>query len=427
MQSWGKVGSTETFTALCTHKIIVPASCFLIILYYQLSQLMGEIHISLITDIDIMDAITTIQLEKEESLGQPLLNVSHWNSCNKYKQAINSRLDFRPIASPWDYTYTYDIDLTAKRHALLSLGIPHAQINTAMGLVVQSSTIAIINVANMLKQLNYKKVCIVQPSYFSVPRCFDILHLSYNYENTIIGTTVELPIKRILENGYDVVWITSPLFSGSQYYTDKYFNQIRVLADSGIIVVADESLALPGHEILREVGISDKFIGIYSPHKAISINGMKFSIIITSIKYEVFLEQWVDVLSGSLPQSTYNAFTHYTSKNYKECVLEYNRYVKRNQESVSNIVANNRIATTCPNTYGHYIVIFLKSIAPELFNSLPFQRMLVYQTCAALYPGNLHGYDDSYGACFRVNLTLDAHDLASSLHRILHYLEMIKH
>ena len=72
-----------------------------------------------------------------------------------------------------------------------------------------------------------------------------------------------------------------------------------------LFVVADESFALPGHELIRDIGISTHFISIYCPHKAISCNGYKFSGIVTSDIYEDFLEQWVDVLSGNLPQSCY--------------------------------------------------------------------------------------------------------------------------
>ena len=128
-----------------------------------------------------------------------------------------------------------------------------------------------------------------------------------------------LPLDQIRSGDCDVVWITSPIFSTGVYLDTAEIEKIKTLLKQGYFVVADESFALNGQELVRKIGIHRNFLSICSPHKSISCNGIKFSGIITSEEYEDVLEQWVDVLCGNLPLSSHIALYHFLSGNYDEC------------------------------------------------------------------------------------------------------------
>ena len=189
-----------------------------------------------------------------------------------------------------------------------------------MGLLLQSSTIAIVNMINFLVHHNRKRLCILQPAYFSVALCCSMFSLDYGVEQISFSDgRPQIPVDKILSSGYDCVWITSPVFCTGFYFDEEHKRNIAQIKSKGITIIFDESLALPGKELIRSFPIDPEVFAIYSPHKAISINGLKFAIIVCEKCYEDFLEQWIDVFSGALGGSNRDAVFQYLSPNYLNC------------------------------------------------------------------------------------------------------------
>lgn len=371
-----------------------------------------------IDDIFIMDEIFSIEQHIENKTGIQIPNVSHWNSSHTFKNTMNQVLQLPRISLPWDYYYTYSISIEDRNKVLKSLGVHSKNINSVMCLLVQSSTIAIVNMINFLVQNKRKRLCILQPAYFSVAECCSMFSMEYGFENTQFENGIpQIPVEQILAGRYDCVWITSPIYCTSCYYSETQRNDIEKLKEAGLTIIFDESLSLPGREMVRFFPIDDKVFAIYSPHKSISINGLKFSAIVCSKEYDDFFEQWVDVFSGALSSSNRDAILHYISPNFlQDCLPTYQRYISETKAIVESVVKEFPFASTIANSRGHYINIFTNL---QMSQNKDFYADIIQKSMASFIPGELNGFNSNNGLCFRVNLTGDALELHSAVGRIL--------
>lgn len=377
-----------------------------------------------IEDIFIMDEIFSMEQKAKQLYGIPILNVSHWDSSVAFQKHMNQVLVLPEPSLPWNYYYTYSISSKDREQVLLNLGISPDSLSSTMGLLLQSSTVAIVNVINLLVHFRKKRVCILQPAYFSVESCCSMLSLEYGTEQiSFANGKPSIPIDKIVSGKYDSVWITSPIFCTGYYPDNTLLQEITYLKSIGMTIIFDESLSLPGKELIRSFKIDEKLIAIYSPHKAISINGLKFSVIVCHKIYEDFLEQWVDVFSGALSASNRDAVFHYISPNYLEsCYPAYKSYIKQTKSTISNIVEQFSFASMLSNTEGHYINIFTDLKVEGTYELLSLLGDMIDTSLVSLIPSTLNGFDANQGFSFRVNLTGDAFELSSSINRIMNYL-----
>lgn len=379
---------------------------------------------SLIDEICVMDDIFSIEKKVEQKYGIHIPNVSHWDSSVAFQKHMTQALVLPPQSLPWNYCYTYSISKEERLQVLKHLGVQTQQLQSVMGLFVQSSTIAIVNMINLLVHFNRKRLCILQPAYFSVATCCSTLSLDYGTEQiSFINGVPRMPMDKIIEGKYDCIWITSPIFC-TGYYPDKEFIQnIKFLKSLGMTLVFDESLTLPGKELVRSFLIDQKVFAIYSPHKSIAINGLKFATIICNIFYEDFLEQWVDVFSGALGISNRDAILHYITPNYlEECYPAYKKYIDLARKVVSDIVEQYSFASMLPLTEGHYINIFLALKIQGKNELLNFINNIIHKCLASFIPATLNGFDTSQCFGFRVNLTGNILELEGAIGRIMQYI-----
>jgi histidinol-phosphate/aromatic aminotransferase/cobyric acid decarboxylase-like protein len=375
-----------------------------------------------------MDEFREVEKVVESEIGIPLLNISHWDSSREYQDLMMKTLSLNSSQSIWNYTYTYSYTDETRRKIKEKLGIASDAVDSSMILLLQSSTIAIVNICNLIKLHGYKKVCILQPAYFSVANCLDLFGVPYSFEYSLFSEDgVCIPEREIMQKEYDVLWITSPVFSTSVYYSCEQVNIIENLARGGKLVICDESLALPGFELVRNIKPSPNIISIYSPHKAISINGLKFSAIVCDAIFEDFLEQWVDVLSGALSQSNCNAISHYISDNFDLCFHVYKSHV----DSVKRILQTSAITQSninfLRNTHGHYISVFHNKFHQKIGMDLEVMRQIMKNAYASFFCGMLNGIEYDTRLSFRMNLTLNKNDLVAAFIRVVKYLDTITH
>lgn len=378
---------------------------------------------SFINEIFVLDEIFSLEQKTEKEFGIPIPNISHWDSSYTFQKHMAQILVLPDASLPWNYYYTYSFSVKERQQVLKNLGVLPENLHSTMGLLLQSSTIAIVNMVNLLVQLKQKKICILQPAYFSVASCCSMFSLEYDTEQIIFTDNhPRIPISQIITGGYDCIWITSPIFCTGYYPDEEYLKDIDALRSTGMILVFDESLALPGKELIRSFPINRKSFAIYSPHKAISINGLKFSIIVCDKIYEDFLEQWVDIFSGALSGSNRDAVFHYISPNYlNACYPAYKSYIDKAKEVVNKIVEQFPFASMLPNTEGHYINIFIDSKLRGKQGDLALLSTVIPNSLASFIPATLNGFDYSQGFGFRVNLTGDFKELESAVGRIMQY------
>ena len=376
-----------------------------------------------INEIFTLDEIFNLEQRIQKKSGISIPNVSYWDSSKSFQKHMKQVLVLPPASLPWDYYYTYSISLKNRQQVLKKLGVPTQDIQSTMGLLLQSSTISIVNMINLLANYNYKKLCIIQPAYFSVASCCSMLSLEYGMEQiSFTNGRPQLPVKAIISGGYDCVWFTSPIFCTSYYPDRECINDLKYLKSMGLTLIFDESLALPGKELVRSFPIDKNLFAIYSPHKAISINGLKFSVLVCDKNYEDFLEQWVDVFSGALSGSNRDAVFHYISSNYIDaCYPAYKDYINKTKLTIDKIIRQFPFAFMLPNTNGHYINVFIDlKIDMEKVGS-DFFEDVINTSMASFIPSTLNGFNSNQGFGFRINLTMDIFELEGALNRIMRY------
>lgn len=377
----------------------------------------------LIPRLSEIDQIYAYEKEFCRIAGMRPYNISSWCVSERFREYMLRRIDPPTFGNVIDYTYTYSILPHLREAVAHKLGVKDCR--KAFLLFTPNNTVAIVNVANLLKAQQCKKVCIVNPAYFSVAQVFRAMDIPYSHEFMIRTTQdghFELPYDKIVENRYDAIWITSPVFSTGCYLHSQEVQKIQKLMEQGVLVIADESFALPGKELVRCLGISDHFIGIYSPHKSISCNNLKFSAVVTSNDYEDFLEQWADVLGGNLPQSSCSAIEHFISANYDDCLNAFLQFMEETYKSIQPFLCGDNVQID-ELPYGSMFTLYFHNISNEEARTKKFYEQLYANTLTGILPGYLNGFNEKYGLCFRINMALDGIEFRQSVQRIIPYLD----
>lgn len=368
----------------------------------------------LVDEITFLDEIFELE-KKEESLEHiEITNVSYWNSSLSYKKHMEKYIKLNLQQDIFDYTYTYDISKYQRLELMKKLKVINPE--DSMCLLNSSGTNTIQNVINFLKFHNYKKLGILIPSYFSVEQSCKVINLTY--ENVIMHYSdgnYHIPLKYILENHFDAVWLTSPAYSTAISYKDFHIDVLKKLFSEKILVIADETLALPNQMLTSRIPINDYFFSICSPHKPLFINKIKFSVLICPKKNDDFLEQWIDILSGSLSYSNLIAIQHFLSYNFNECMNAALQWYGNSIKEMRSIVRCFPNIQYNLDELGPYKTIYLKS--PKLdIGKLDNINSIIIKDYVSYIPIEFNGY---YG--FRVNLSLNPDDLSNALYRILKF------
>jgi aspartate/methionine/tyrosine aminotransferase len=374
----------------------------------------------LIDRLDFIDEIRKIENNVAYSTGREVIDISHWNPGKSYQEKMLSTMELIKYEDPINYKYGYMLDSEFKNEILHKLGATHPDFRCV---IVQSCTLAIVNIANLLKYRGIKSICILQPSYFSVELCFKSFQIETTCLNLVNNNGIlNIPVCEILSSGCKAVWITSPVFSVGCYFKRDQVNAIQLLVENNILVICDEALCTQGNEISRQIQPSKNFISFYSPHKAIAVNAVKFAVIVCNNVYVNFLEQWSDVFNGGLSSSNMMAIEHYISSNYSKCRNIYDAFIQQNINELRYMLNFFNYATILDNTSGQYTTIFMPEIPYKLTLSLKFIKDIIQGTHCSLLPGHLMGFDEEYGFCFRVNLLLNSNILIKSINDVIKFI-----
>lgn len=368
-----------------------------------------------IEDIFFMDNIFKIEKNVSSSLNKPVTNLSYWNPSVDYSEMMLRVLSPQSLNNIFKYVYTYDIPITT-RNAIIEK-LTGVQSNTQMCMLLPNSTLAIINVINFLKLNNYRRLFIVQPSYFSVEEAcklagLEIVKIPFNYNHNY-----SLPYQIFEATKSDAIWITSPVYSTNYLLDQSIIQCINELTANSRLVIIDESLNINGFETIRKLKQNKYLFGIYSPHKSIFLNGLKFSAIICDKSNDDFLEQWIDVIGGALPGSCINAIEHFLTSNYDLCIQKAKSWFGQSKAIIIETLKKYSFAKIdTVKSLGSYLTINIPEIP---LKSLDFFQTMVSETSVSVFPGFLNG---SKNCSFRVNLSLSHHVIGNALTTLLEFI-----
>ncbi|MBS6822037.1 MAG: hypothetical protein KH210_10660 [Roseburia sp.] len=348
----------------------------------------------------------------------PLFDISTWNSGEQYKHEIMKKYHTPSVDCIQDYKYSYEINNNIKEKIIKKIGVDDEK----KCVIFPSSTTAICCICDYLKKNNYDKICILEPSYFSVAPCLDSFGVSYYKEYISLdenGIPI-IPFSSIVNNKYNAVWITSPIFSTGIYYERQNLCLLKKLNQKGIFLIIDESISSPNKYIANT--FQENTISIISPPKYIGINSQKFSAVICDYPLEQFLFDWIDVFCGSLSNSVFLAINHFLSQNYNECVCIHDNYINKS------ILLINELIKHYPNNYfsGQDCTYITMQNKKKLYCSnidYNFFYKFMKHTNASIIPGYINNFSPRWGFCYRINLTVNHNDLTNYLGRIFNFFD----
>ena len=367
-----------------------------------------------IDEITYLDEIFDLEKKIEHSEHIKITNVSYWNPSNEFKEYLHKHIELTCPQDIFDYIYTYDVAKIQRAQILKKLGVINP--DSAMCLLNATGTNSILNVINYLKLHNYQKIAILIPSYFSVEKSCQLYGLAYkkvmlqHYNGKYY-----IPIEELLKNNFDAIWITSPPYSTGVSFEDSQIDILKKLISKKILVIADETLALPHQMLLTQIPISDFFFCICSPHKPLFMNKLKFSALVCPKKNDDFLEQWIDVLSGSLLSSNIAAIQHFLSNNYDDCVYATQNWYTNSLHSIRTLLQLFPKVQCNLDEIAPYKTIYINCPKKDM-QSLKNINTLISKNYASYIPTVM---EKDIG--FRINLSLETNNLIDTTYKIIKF------
>ena len=369
-------------------------------------------------EIECIEMLEAIEDAYAKRFGAAPFNISHWDPSDEFEREMLGHLDVPGLGSLASYRFSYQ--LTESTPVVVKLG-GVARLHS--GLFTPSTTTSILCVLNWLKRRGKKQIIAMCPAYFSLSHACH--RFGINLKRTYLKRSdgrFSLPTSgsRIWQNP-SVLWITNPVYGAGVYFTPEDIIFVGSLLESGWIVVADECLALPGKEMIRMLEQHPNFVTIYSPHKCICVNGIKFSIVIFNLKHLAFMERWADVWYGGLGCSSSLAIAHFLSPNFDSYLAHFLRKIAVVRKSVSQLCVGPHLETDT-EAKGHFVSCYYPALSSRLGNSRTFLEQVINATGGSLIPGNRSRFGREVGFSFRVNLARGGPRLQPALARIIAYM-----
>ena len=130
-----------------------------IITYYR------EVRL-LIKRIQEIEALKVIESDFQRSKGYAPQNVSTWLTSSDFNKTMSKVIDVPFIEDPIEYFYTYSWDDSVLESLLIKL-LGREQTDT-FATCYPNTTIAIVNVANLMRASGVKRIAIITPAYVSI-------------------------------------------------------------------------------------------------------------------------------------------------------------------------------------------------------------------------------------------------------------------
>jgi aspartate/methionine/tyrosine aminotransferase len=377
-----------------------------------------------INELEGLSFLEDLAEEYERENGSAPFDLSHWDPSDQTVSTLLKDLKLpRPLVAA-HYIYSYYTGL--QKQIIQRLGFPTA---TRDCLFVQAGTNAMLLATWWLRSLDIRRVLILCPAYFPIFYDSEIMDLHYVrlFMRRDQGQW-QLPREEILAEVHETpagtaVWVTNPVYCTGSYLSKSDAGFLDSLLTDGVTVIGDECLSINGRELGRRLSCSERFLGIYSPHKSVSINAVKFAVVVFDAKFNTFFDRWADVLAGGLSASTYTAMLHFLDDNFQSFQSSFLHHINTVRENVLKILSSRGgPVETDKHSLGHFMTCYAPRVPGDKGNDREFLREMVWNTGAILIPGLRNHFSPDLGFSFRINLARACPQFYSAFHRTIEYI-----
>jgi aspartate/methionine/tyrosine aminotransferase len=293
---------------------------------------------------------------------------------------------------------------------------------------VPNGTNAIFFAAWWLKSLGVETLIVLCPTYFSIFYACNIIGLRckkvfMNRDNGVWRTPFEKIRAMAASNPSKIgIWVTNPVYCAGVYLDSDEAEFVNALSADGVAVVVDECLSLNGRELGRKVNFGSRAVGLYSPHKSLCMNAVKFAAIIFDNVHLSFFTDWADIFVGGLGTSNYAAIHHFLSPNFPDFQKAFLREIAEVRRQVVQVIKESgRDCRLDTNSDGYFMTCYAP-LGEMLSNEKSLLRQMVLDTGVVIIPGSRNHFDPAIGFNFRINLARGCPQFFSALRRCLRFL-----
>lgn len=381
----------------------------------------GSRTMNFIDEVEQIERIERLERRYASEFGQPPFNVSHWDPSEDFARKLLPSLVFDTRGDALNYIYSYTTDLHVP--VLRKLGFDPEKKRC---LFTPSGTASMLCAVNWLHLSGVRLLTGWGPLYFPML-----------YQSRLCGLSTEVRYLARKDGQYQApttpaerreaagLWVTNPAYCAGVRLSEGAVECIRSMLADGCKVVADESLVTAGGEIGPELADAQDFVAIYAPHKGISVNGLKFSVVIFDREHEALFDQWADVLYGPLNLGCIAAVKHYLSENFTAYDATFRGEIAKALSFVRRACLPNGPELDLDPT-GHFISIYCSWLDAQRGEDVAFLWDLTRETGTSVLPGTRNYFDPSFGFCFRINLARDGAQFRAGIERLCRFLARTK-
>jgi histidinol-phosphate/aromatic aminotransferase/cobyric acid decarboxylase-like protein len=365
-----------------------------------------------------LTALRKLRTEFGEIYGFEPENLSHWNPKAQFRDELNA-LVAPPRSSPSFTEYVYTTDLDHHQEVLDRLHEPGGR----SCLFTPSGTTSIGNVVAYLRNIGVTSVGAVRPYYFAFEEFAQFCGLVVQPFTVVRDPSGQYHLpsaKAVMDSGCTAVWLTSPVYGTSVYYDDAELRDwLADLAAGGMIVIVDESLAHVDRATIASTSDLDRYFAIYVPHKALSLNGFRFSAMTFPAHLSDSFDQWSDLFSGGLPSDSMAALRHFCSPDYATAVGVARAQQDRQADKLRKLAGGIEGVDLDPTADGHFQHVYVRDVPAALQTDMTFLKGIFFAAGASFIPAARFGHPLQSGFCFRVNLLRLDDAAMGGLYRVL--------
>lgn len=369
-----------------------------------------------VPELVLLESIEQLEEAYRCSYGAHPTNISHWNPSRELASKMDRIIE---VPGPIDLIhYSFSYELEDRVHLLNYLGCsPH----TTACLITPAGSVSILCALNHLRMLGVSKLVALCPCYFTVPHCCAQLGLSFDpiYLGRVQGRF------RLIEEpqltGTEAIWTTNPIYSTSVYELEYFESLIGRWLSRGCYVVLDECLAVRGKELYPRLMFHPNLFSLIAPHKALNLNGLKFSALLFNHCYEESFDRWSDILYGCLSPMNVLALKHFLSPNYDTVRKQFVTLTSRTAQFLRAAIEEHAILELDAGSEGYFVTVYVNTEKGSCGSDISFLRDVIFSTGCSLIPGVRNHFGNSIPLCFRVNLARDNPEFRAALLRLFNY------
>jgi histidinol-phosphate/aromatic aminotransferase/cobyric acid decarboxylase-like protein len=354
------------------------------------------------------------EAEYEARHGIAPFNVSLWDPSPDFIGRLGVQPVLRVPNSPFEYVFSYRVPPTLKCEIAKKLGYS----DDRAVLLTPSGTAANLVVLNLLRQLGKNRLRIVLPAYFQVPIAAQEIGFEVSYNHAREGDSGWItPDLSAFDPRIDVVWLTHPIYGVGDTFSPSAIQALLGYMTAGGLVVGDECLCMVGTEMGRQLGRHVGFIGTYSPHKSVCMNGVKLGAIVAAPGHLEALENLSDIWAGPLTRMSVADAEHFLSSNFDEMQVAVEAQLMLSEAALRSVCS--RFDCVLLGTNGPYRTLRINGVSRDLELSLSYVSRLIHDTGTSFIPSFVNLGPPNVPFSFRVNLARWGIPMEGALKRLL--------